>query len=551
MKLTNLTKRDIFTPDAKLTFLVGAGCSVDAPSCLPAGPSMMEAIINYTCAESEIEIIKELKNLRFEQLVEILRDTLDPDLKIIDYYGQCDKPNLQHFFLADMINRGHFVMTTNFDFLIECALQKSGVPKNAIIPVITKQDFEDFSDPRSLFKKGKKAVYKIHGSTKNIITEEITKDSLVATIQALGSGKEGENVFQVEPFKRPLFDNISNNRTLVVMGYSGSDDFDIVPTLRVLEHIQDIIWINYVRDDGGEEPIYEIEMEDISNNGNLTKIDQILVDIKQINYAERVLRVDVNTTRMVKELIPTHIEISSDKFSIDAYNWLENNLDLPSRFMKYYIPYKIYYDFDVYDDAMVCSEKILQLAKKLKNTSWESVGLNNLGLIYQDQGNYPKALRRYEEALQIFGQLGNLWEKATILNNLGLIYHEQGNHPEALKRYGEALQIDEQLGNLSGKATNLNNIAGIYFAKGNYPETLKRLEAALQIFEQLGDLMGEAALLNNIGFIYQEQRNYTKALKCLETALQILRQLGLGESRKAKNVKDSIKALKKKKKRSS
>ncbi|MHA1193019.1 MAG: hypothetical protein ACTSP9_12080 [Promethearchaeota archaeon] len=69
MKLTNLTVRDLFTPDAKLTFLVGAGCSVDPPSCLPAGRTMMEAIIDYTCAESEIKKIKELEDLRFEMKI--------------------------------------------------------------------------------------------------------------------------------------------------------------------------------------------------------------------------------------------------------------------------------------------------------------------------------------------------------------------------------------------------------------------------------------------------------------------------------------------------
>ncbi len=138
MKLTNLNIKDLINNEAKLTFLVGAGCSVDAPSCLPAGRPMMEAIINYTCAESEREKILNLKDLRFEQLVEIVRDRLDPKLKIIDYYGQSDKPNLQHFFLAGMIKKGNFVMTTNFDFLIEYALLQSGVPKDEIIPVITK-----------------------------------------------------------------------------------------------------------------------------------------------------------------------------------------------------------------------------------------------------------------------------------------------------------------------------------------------------------------------------------------------------------------------------
>ena len=74
MKPTNLTIKDLISNDEKLTFLVGAGCSVDAPSRLPAGRSMMEAIINYTCAESEIKKILDLEELRFEQLIEIVRD---------------------------------------------------------------------------------------------------------------------------------------------------------------------------------------------------------------------------------------------------------------------------------------------------------------------------------------------------------------------------------------------------------------------------------------------------------------------------------------------
>jgi hypothetical protein len=51
MKLTNLAIKDLIKPDAKLTFLVGAGCSVDPPSNLPAGKTMIEAIIKYSCAD--------------------------------------------------------------------------------------------------------------------------------------------------------------------------------------------------------------------------------------------------------------------------------------------------------------------------------------------------------------------------------------------------------------------------------------------------------------------------------------------------------------------
>jgi tetratricopeptide (TPR) repeat protein len=526
MKPINLTIRDLINPDSKLTFLVGAGCSIDPPSCLPAGPTMMNAIINYTCAESEIEKVKKLDQLRFEALMEIIRDCLDPDLKIIDFYGLCDKPNIQHFFLAEMIKKGHFVMTTNFDFLIEQALLQSDVSKDDIKVVITKADFERFNNPNELFEQGKKTVYKIHGSTKNIISGEKTRDSLVATIQAFGSNKEGENIFQIEPFKRLLFDNISNERSLVVIGYSGSDDFDIVPTLKVLKHIQEVIWIEYVHDDEGTEAIYEIEVEDIDNYENLTKVDQILVGIKRRNFAKHIFRIDVNTSRIISKLMETKPKISLDNFSINAMDWLKKNIILPSEMTKYYISYKIYWDLDIYDKAMICSENGLRIAEELGNLNGKANFLNNIGRINDEQGNYPKALKRYEEALQIAEQLGDLSGKATFLNNIGRIHDGQGNYPKALKRYEEALQIDEQLGDLSGKATELNNIGSIYKAQGNYPEALKRYEGALQIVEQLGDLSRKATFLNNIGVIHYAQGNYPEALKRYEEALQIVEQLG-------------------------
>ena len=397
MNPTKLTIQDLFTENAKLTFLIGAGCSVDASSCLAAGRKMMDAIINYTCAESEKEKLIQLKQLRFEQLVEIIRDNVDSELKVIDYYGQCDTPNLQHFFLAEMIKKGHFVMTTNFDFLIEHALLQSNVPKKKIIPVITEENFTKYDNPHDLFSQGKKMVYKIHGSTKNMITGENTRDSLVATIQAFGSNKDGLNVFQVQPFQRKALDNLSNGRSLVIMGYSGSDDFDVVPTLMVLKNIKDIVWINYTLEDGGKEQIYEISatMSDTTDKAN-----QILVDIKQKNNAEHVYRVDTNTTRLIEQLLDGTPNMSTGIFSVSPREWLEQNIPIPSALMKYAIPIQIYFSFNMYEDSMRCSEVMLRSTEKGGDQKWKSFALVYTGMIYKAQGNYIEALKRYEETLK-------------------------------------------------------------------------------------------------------------------------------------------------------
>jgi len=46
MKLTNFKINDLIDSDKRFTFLAGAGCSVSAPSCLPAGYAMILFEVN-------------------------------------------------------------------------------------------------------------------------------------------------------------------------------------------------------------------------------------------------------------------------------------------------------------------------------------------------------------------------------------------------------------------------------------------------------------------------------------------------------------------------
>ncbi|MHA1344591.1 MAG: SIR2 family protein, partial [Promethearchaeota archaeon] len=169
-KSFNVTKLFEFESDEKLTFLVGAGASVEAPSQLPSTNDAMKALIKLSCANSEIETILKLQNLRFEVLVGIIHKSIEDDFQFLNFFTKSDKPNLEHFVLAEMIKKGHFIFTSNFDSLLEYALLQSDVPKKKIVPVITKKDYEKFSDPEKLYKNGKIPVYKIHGSHRNIIT---------------------------------------------------------------------------------------------------------------------------------------------------------------------------------------------------------------------------------------------------------------------------------------------------------------------------------------------------------------------------------------------
>ncbi|MFX0105671.1 MAG: tetratricopeptide repeat protein [Candidatus Hodarchaeota archaeon] len=531
MSLTDLTLKDLLLKNRDLTFLVGAGCSVDKPSCLPAGRAMMDSIINYTCASSEIDKIKSLKELRFEQIIEILRDRLDNDLKVIDYYGLCEKPNIQHFFLADMMKKENFVITTNFDFLIEYGLLGSEVPGEEIVPVITKEDFVKYDNPYEVINEGRKPIYKIHGSTRNIIENQSTRDSLIATIKAFGSNKEGKNVFQLESYKQPLFSNITTDRSLVIMGYSGSDDFDVVPTLKVLKNLRSIIWINHSENIKiNEEKVKEIEVDDTKSmdevNSNLKKVYQILFEIRRMNNADHVYLVDVNTSSMANDLIDFKPNISSENFSIAPIEWLKSNIEKPSEVVKYYIPYKIFIDFDNYSDALRCAEIMHEIAEKTDDQYWKFNSLSEIGEIFRNKGEYQEALKNFELALNIAEQLDTVAGKLVIFNNFSNIYQNQGKYKEALKNYEKALKFAEKLGDLSRKATILNNIGMIFRAKSQYDKALKNYQEALNNVEQLGDLSQKATYLINIGEIHRNKGNYPNAMSCYEEALEIAKNLG-------------------------
>jgi len=534
MKLTNLKINDLLKLNKKFTFLVGAGCSVSAPSCLPAGYAMMKALINHTCVQSEINNILELMKLgklRFEALVEIIRDQLDKNLKLIDYYNQCDKPNIQHFFLAEMIKRGNFVITTNFDYLIEYALNQSGVPLEEIVPVITKEDFEKSADPYEQLNQGKKSIYKIHGSTKNFATQENTRDSLVATIQAFGSNKQGENVFQLEPFKRPLFENITKDRSLVVMGYSGSDDFDIVPTLKILKNVQNIIWINYFHNiEMGKEQIYEINDNTFQSldklDMNLRKVTQILFEIWQMKNVNQIYLINLNTEKMVEGLLDIKPNISNENFSLDLKDYLSNIYQDVIELTKNYIPNRIYYALDMYSNVLRSSKYILQIANKKKYDIWKVIALDDIAEIFISQGKYSEALKNLEEALEVPISSRELYLKSSIFNNMALAYTAIRDYPAAIIRYKEALEINKRIGDLGKLVSCHNNLGHLYSTQAQNSKALKHYNEGLEIAEKLGLLKTKGVILNNIGNIYAEFRNYSEAKKRTGEALKISEQLG-------------------------
>ncbi|PID61847.1 MAG: hypothetical protein CR974_03995 [Gammaproteobacteria bacterium] len=194
-----------------------------------------------------------------------------------------------------------------------------------------------------------------------------------------------------------------------------------------------------------------------------------------------------------------------------------------------YLEYEIgqlLYSLGEYSEALVHYERSKAINKNIGNKQAISAILNNVALIYDQQGYYDEALENYQLSLEIKNEIDDKEGIATTLNNMALIYHAQGNYDSALKNYQRSLKIDESIDNKSGVAVSLNNISHIYNAQKDYENALDYLERSLKILEKNNDKTGLAATLNNIAGIHYRQGDYPRAFEVLKRSLQIRENLG-------------------------
>lgn len=573
IKLSNTAEtvqcKVLFDEKRLYTFLVGAGVSMDPPSNVPSARMFVRELFNYYAPQNEIDTLSKLESLRYEFLVEKIQNLFDKDLTFLSYLDGVRDPNVNHLFLAQMILRYNYVITTNFDYLIEIALKSQLVGYPAYDPIykkvmviITKEDYEKnvhFQYP----------VIKIHGSKRDSITGRYTADSLITTISALGKDREKGKTFAIEPFKRKLIDSITQGRDLVVMGYSGSDDFDISPMLKELTTVKRIIWIDHNFDTETEEyyQYMPLDMSKLTSLSNISKLDTILLEIASKNKIE-VFKVKANTINFVKQRLVKLFHVSINKVKENVLmkgqsfaKFMEKyHIKKPESF-KNRLAHEIYNDLGDIESAERTAKIGLELAKEENNDINTLYFTNALGLLYLTKGESEKGLEQFNTTLELTNKLeqinekvavlinigeyyrekgdlknafkyifeasGNLLEdtpdilKYSVFNALGVVYRSNGDVPNAIKHLETALRVAEKMGDLFRKALIYNNLAGIYLYQGQLEPALKNASEALKIDELLGDLDDMASNLNTIGNIYRIAGQNKQALEYLERAYKV------------------------------
>jgi tetratricopeptide (TPR) repeat protein len=256
-------------------FLAGAGLSFPRPSCLPLASQILREVFHFIFEIDKKDICDILQmsadidennaykklsqylygkdDLPFEATFQALYDTFGfPVIRFVELL-EAGEPNLHHKMLAHALYKGHIVITTNFDQQIEKAYKKifSEEPPHILI---TDRDYQNAIDNNRL----NGILAKIHGDIKDYNSLLLTLEGLVVrgdrTIHIdddIDMEKHRRQVQLAYPkstlsIPKALFlQTILQNKKIVVMGYSASDTFDIMPILKSSEFKGKGLWINH------------------------------------------------------------------------------------------------------------------------------------------------------------------------------------------------------------------------------------------------------------------------------------------------------------------
>ncbi len=157
--------------------------------------------------------------------------------------------------------------------------------------------------------------------------------------------------------------------------------------------------------------------------------------------------------------------------------------------------------------------------------------LNNLAIVYQEQGHFDRADTLFRRSMVMRDQLllPDSQEIAESLQNLGSLYLAQRRYADAEPLLNRAIGIEERiLGPVHPDlAASLINLAVVHRRLGRFEQAERLLQRALAIQERVfgPDHLTVSYSLNNLSFLYRTIGRFAEAEAALRRSLEIKREL--------------------------
>ena len=481
-----------------LAVLCGAGISKN--SGLPLANELKRYILEKLPIDKKDIAEIMASNFPFEAFIETISKNTDIS-KILDVFED-GEPNTNHILIAKLAKKGYLktIFTTNFDLLIERALEKEGLKEGKDFNVYCDEDQFSEVDFDNL---NKISIFKIHGSADN-------RDSIRLTLKGVASKTLSDKRMKVILY---LF-SIGRHKKVLILGYSCSDEFDITPQLQSIEENQkEIIFIEHCKKRG------KIQVLGINEGKNPFK-----------TFPGK--RIKCNTDHIIKYLWNSFWGIMEKHKDVGFKPEWETHIDdwgkevEESKGLEWAIVGIIFYKISNFNKAIEFHEKSLKIAKAKGNRAVESKCYRNLGAAYYQLGNYNKGMEFYKASLKVFKDIGDRKGESTCYNGLGYGHYFFKNFKKAVEFHEKCLEIAKDIDIRSGESACYTSLGNVYHALGDFNKEIEFYEKSLKIDIDVGDKAGESANYTNLGKVHHSLGDFKKAIEFYEKSLKIAKAMG-------------------------
>lgn len=536
-------------PD-RTAYLAGAGISVPAPAYLPTAPALISEITTAVTDDANFRtaimdrtfggratLDGNAALLRFETILTCIHHAVDPTLDLLSIFSECRTPTPYHYFLADQLRRGAILLTTNFDNLIEIACHELSV---AYTLIVHDEELAAFAkDPLSV----KCPLVKLHGAY-NSVAPSLSSTSgpvnIKTTLPELSIGylrKDSDSI-------SPVLACVMAQRHLVVLGYSGCDDFDIVPSIRGAKPCHGLTWIDHVdgrptvfrpdSDPAVRRPPYEI-MATHNVTETITSVvcgptAEILgVELPEVSgvdhdWHERFLKWAAShlgsdaSRRLSLGLILIELERYQDAIEILDSIPRETITDSQAELKALVLSCTYLYINDP-DRAILFLGELIDSDGQVGDLSVKGFAYYNLSRINTDAGRYVEAMSFLDAAFQIFEKNQDWGRVSDCLYEHGRINESLGELEVALQHTNFAISISERIGDLAGVGHGHLQIGRALSSVGKLDEAETHIRRGLEVFSLQGSSTAKGIAHHALGVLLFKRERLKAASQEFETAI--------------------------------
>jgi tetratricopeptide (TPR) repeat protein len=177
------------------------------------------------------------------------------------------------------------------------------------------------------------------------------------------------------------------------------------------------------------------------------------------------------------------------------------------------------------DTAFILANQLYDLAIKKKQHSYATFALQVMGSSCSIRADHARSIEYFTRSLKMAEEHNDYRNISSALNNIGVIYYEQGQTQKAIEYYSRSLALNEKLNKKSGIALALGNLGSVYQSLGQNKKAIEMQLRCLKIAEEIKHKETYANAIHALGVNYSDLGELEKALEYETKALKLYREM--------------------------